>query len=156
MPEDYPFSVEELNQELADELGPGEELQIEDFEEIKIEGLPERPSFPIMVFILAVLKDFTDLLSFGLLGVLTNIIAWIAIRMYLFRKVGFIKRWLYKRYVFTLILEFIPFISMIPQWTIFVLRGYAKEKKRVDEVLTAVERLLLKEAGAPEIFERFV
>jgi hypothetical protein len=33
---------------------------------------------------------------------------------------------------------------MIPMWTIFVLRGHAKENERVDRVLRAVENLLFK------------
>jgi len=150
----YNFGVEELNNELGDEL-EGEEFTNEDFEELKVEGLPKKSSFPVMVLTLAVLKDFFDLVSLGLLGILTNIIVWIAIRIYLLKKVGFIKRWLYKKYIFTIILEFIPFVSMIPQWTFFVLRAYAKENKHVDAVLEAVERLLLREAGAPKIAQRF-
>jgi hypothetical protein len=79
---------------------------------------------------------------------------------YLSRKVSFVKRWLYRRYIFTLILESVFFVNAIPQWTIFVLRSYVKEKKQIDQVLTAVEKLIIRSATGggtgSKILERFV
>ena len=146
MPNQYPFGLSDLNKELEEEFEPGEELEEEDFEEIKTE-IPKRPSFPTITLIFAILKDFGDLVTLGILGTITNIIAWIVIRLYLFKKVGFIKRALYRQYIFALILEFIPFINMIPQWTIFVLRAYAKEHKKIDQILTAIEKLIIRHSS---------
>jgi len=143
MSKEYPFNLSELNKELKDEFKMSEELEEEDFEELKV-NLPKKPSFPVMTFCFALLKDFIDIVSLGIIGTIVNILAWIVISFYLFRKVSFIKRYLYRKFIFTLILEFIPFINMIPQWTIFVLRAYAKEKKNIDQILTAIEKLLIR------------
>jgi hypothetical protein len=159
MPNQYPFELSDLNKELEGEFDPGEELDDEDFEEIKAE-LPKRSSFPVRVFICALIKDLLDIASLGLLGTFFNIILWIIITKYLWGKIGFIKKWMYRRYIFTRILEFIPWINMIPQNTIFVLRGYAKEKKQIDKVLTAIEKLIIRsQTGGgfkAETLERFV
>lgn len=143
MANQYPFELSDLNKELEDEFEPGEELEEEDFEEIKTET-PNRPSFPIITLTFAISKDFIDLVSLGLLGTFTNIIAWLVIRFYLLGKMGFMKRYLYKKYIFTLILEYLPFVNMIPQWTIFVLRAHATEYKKINQILTAIEKLILK------------
>lgn len=139
MAEQYPFGLSELNKELGWE---GEEALAEnDIEEIKA-NLPQRPSFPIFTFFCALLKDFIDIASLGILGIFTNIIIWIVISVYLWGKVGFVKKLLYRRIIFVIILEFIPFINMIPQWSVFVLRGYFGERKKVNQVLEAIESLI--------------
>ncbi len=143
MPVQYSFDVSDLNKELEDTFEPGEELEEEDFEELKVNP-PKTPSFPFFVFTIALIKDFVDLPTLGILGIFTNIFAWIVIRIYIFRKVNFVKRWMYRRYIFTFILEFIPFINMIPQNTIFVLRAYAKEKKQINAVLEKLENLIIR------------
>lgn len=142
MPNQYPFGVSELNKELKDELEIGEELGEEDFEEIRI-NLPTRPSFPIHIFTLALIKDISDIYSVGLLGTFTNIIAMLVIRLWLFGKVGFIQKYLYKRFIFALILEFIPFINVIPQWSFFVWKGHFKERKRIDKILESIAKLII-------------
>lgn len=141
MSNNYSFSLGELNKKLEDEFGFEEGLEEEDLEEMQA-GELKQSSFPTIPLAFAVLKDFVDLVSLGAIGTLINVLAWIVIRLYLFRKVGFIKKWLYRRYIFTLILEFIPFINCIPQWTIFVLRAYATEKKRINQIFTAIEELI--------------
>ena len=145
MAERYPFKLSDLNRALEEDgfIEPGEELEEEDFEELQVKT-PKRPSFPVVILTLAVMKDLTDILSAGFLGSFTNIIAIIAIRIWLLGKMGFIKRYLYKRYLFAFILEFVPFVNAVPQWTIFVLRGHAKEYKRINQILTKVEELLIR------------
>ncbi len=56
----------------------------------------------------------------------------------------FVKRLLYRRFIFRIILEFIPIINMIPMWTFFVVRGRFKEKDSVNKILEAAESLLLR------------
>ncbi len=139
----FNFTLQQLNKELKLALGEDVELKEEDFSELKFK-LPEKPSFPYLIFFLALAKDFVDLVSLGFLGTFTNIIAFIFIRLYLIRKVGFIKRFLYRRYIFALILETVPWVNIIPQWSIFVLRAYAKESKVIDELLTSIEKLTIR------------
>ena len=143
MQEEYSFELSDLNKELEGNFEIGEELEGEDFEELKVSP-PKRPSFPIFIFICAVAKDILDIISLGLLGTFTNIIVWIIIRLWLFRKVNFIQRMLYRRYVFAWIIEFIPFFNWIPQWSIFVLRAHATEYKKIDQILTAIEGLIIR------------
>lgn len=155
----FSFGLADLNKELEGEFAPGEELNEDDFEEIKAD-LPKKPSFPTRIFICALVKDLIDIASFGLLGTFFNIIFWIIMTKYLWGKVGFVKKWLYRRYVFTRTLEFIPWINEWPQNTIFVLRGYAKEKKQVDQVLTAIEKLIIRSTAGKgfkgKMLERFL
>lgn len=163
MPNQYPFSLSDLNNELEGEFEPGEELGEGDFEELKANP-PKRPSFPVLTFCFALFIDFAFIISLfvslGILGSIINIIAWIVIRLYLFRKVGFIKRWLYRRFIFTLIVKFIPIINGVPQWTIFVLRARAMEHKKIDKILTAIEKLIIRSATGgglkSKALERFI
>lgn len=139
MSEQHSFGANELNNELGWE--GDEALTEDDIEELKINP-PKRPPFPILVLLFALVKDFSDIISLGLLGIFTNIIGWFVIRIYLFGKVGFIKKILYRRFIFTFILEFFPFINMIPQWSVFVVRGYFSEIKKIDQVLETIESLI--------------
>ncbi len=60
-------SSQEFNQALQ-EQGLREELREEEFEDIKAK-LPTHPPFPFEILTLALIKDFTDLISFGILGI---------------------------------------------------------------------------------------
>lgn len=143
MPKEYPFKLSDLNQALEDELGMGEELLEEEFDELQVNP-PKRSSFPKFIFICAVVKDIIDIVGLGILGTIINPLMWIIIRLWLFRKVSFVQRMLYKRFIFALIIEFVPGANWIPQWSIFVLRGHAAENKKVDEILRTIEGLLIR------------
>lgn len=143
----FNFNVNDLNRELEYEMEPGQELEEEDFEEIKA-SVPQKTTFPTGVFLVAVAKDFIDIFSviftFGLLGTIVNIFAWIILRLWLMGKVGFIKRRLYRKFIGRLVWEFVPLLNIVPWWTIFVLRAYAIENEEVDKILSAIERLMTK------------
>ncbi len=150
MAEDYPFGLEELNKEMGDELEPGEELSDEDFEEIKIEGLPSgRPSFPLITFTSSALIDVFNIFTLGFLGIITGVIAIIIIRIYLIGKYGFIKRWVWKRAMMRLGVKSIPVLGpFLLSWSFFVLRAHSKNYKRIDQILTAAEKLIIEGARA--------
>lgn len=112
----------------------------EDIEEAKINP-PKKPDFPFLIFLLAVCKDIADWLTLGIGGTIINIIVAPIMFFYLSGKVGFVKKRLYKKYVFTMILEFIPGINFIPQNTIFIVRGYMSEIEQVDKILSYLENL---------------
>ena len=119
-----------------------EELTEEDREEISARA-PKRPSFPVFIFSLAIFKDLGDLVSLGFLGLITNIFAAIAIRLWLMGKMGFIKRKLYKRMIIPFVLGFIPFANyIVPEWTVFVVRAHLQEYKKIDSILNAMESAL--------------
>lgn len=143
MPNQYPFELSDLNKELEDEIEPGEELNEEDFEEINAEGVPDRPSFPATVFVLAILIDIIKLVSFGFLGMLTAILGFIIIRVYLFGKMSFIKRYVYKKFIAAAVKNVIPIVgAFLGSWTWFILRAHSKNYKRIDQIITAVEKLI--------------
>ena len=143
MAEDYAFSAEDLNREFADELGPGEEWTQEDLEEIKIEGLPSsRPSFPLVTFVFAVLIDTVKLCSFGFLGIITAILGFILVRVYLFGKMGFIKRFVYQKTIVVVVKNIIPFVgAFLGSWSWFILRVHSKNYKRINQIIMALEKL---------------
>ncbi|MEK7175016.1 MAG: hypothetical protein AAB722_01610 [Patescibacteria group bacterium] len=121
-----------------------EGLEEEDIENAKI-NRPEKSDFPWLTVFLAVFKDISDipgeLLTFGLWGTVTNIIAAIVIFIYLYGRVGFVKKRLYRKYIFTVIIEFIPFINWIPQNAFFVMRAHATENEKLDKLFNYLENL---------------
>jgi len=134
-------SSQEFNQALA-EQGMINELNEQEFEEIKAQ-MPQPPPFPLKILMVALVKDFVDLFSFGFLGILANILAIIILWLWVRKRMSFVKRLIYRRLIFRMILEFIPIINMIPMWTVFVLRGHAKENETINKILEASESLLI-------------
>lgn len=143
MPEQYPFGFSEFNNELRNGDNGDDELTEQDFDEIKTNP-PKIPSFPTFVFIVALIKDLLDIASFGFLGPATNFFCWMAIKTWLDSKAEFIKKKQYKKYFFTFVLEWFPWISALPQNTIFVLRAHAAEKKQVNKITSTLLSLTLK------------
>lgn len=143
----FPFGLEELNQELAGVTEPGDELDENDFGQIQAEGLPDRPNFPVVVFVFAVLADLGTVLTAGFLGIVFSAVMLITLWIYLFGKYGGIKRWVWKRAVARLGLKSIPVLGpFLLTWSFFVLRAHSKNYKRIDQILTSVEKLMLREA----------
>ena len=145
MPQIFNFNVNNLNKELEYEMEPGQELEEEDFEELQAR-MPQRPSFPTGVFLVALAKDSIDIFSvlftFGLLGTIVNIFAWIILRIWLMGKVSFIKQRLYRKFIGRVVWEFVPLLNIVPWWTIFVFRAYALENETLNKIFGAVERLM--------------
>lgn len=121
-----------------------EGLEPEDIEAAKI-ARPKKSEFPYITVLLAVFKDISDipgeLLTFGLWGTITNIVAATVIFIYLYGRVGFIKKRLYRKYIFAMVIEFIPFINWIPQSTFFVIRAHATENETLDKLFGYLEGL---------------
>jgi len=136
------YNLDDLNKELENDL-EGNEIEQEEIEEIKSDAF-RKPHFPLMIFILALFKDLIDIVSLGIIGAIINIVVSIIIRIYLFGKVSFVKRMIYKKFLTSQIVEYIPIVNMIPLWTIFVIRAYLTEKKAINRVLTALEKALAK------------
>lgn len=118
-----------------------EGIDTEHIEAAKIDK-PEKPDFPFIIFALALAKDIGDWLSLGVGGTILNIIVVPIMFIYLRGKMGYVKKWVYRRYIFTMIIEFIPFINWIPQNAIFVVRAHLKEHEQIDKLLSFVESFL--------------
>lgn len=141
------FTAENLNREFANELSPDEEFDEEEIEDIKAEGVPpERPSFPLITFIFAVLLDvlkpLVQIFSLGLLGIVISILGFILTRIYLIGKIGGIKRFIWKNTIVTAVKGSIPFLgAFLGSWSYFILRAHSKNYKRIDQILTFIEKL---------------
>lgn len=142
MENEYPFQLEDLNRALEEETEEGDELDEEDFEEIK-NKTPEEPSFPVATVILALLIDTVKLFTFGFLGIVTALAGFILIKVYIFGKMGFMKRFLYRRRIVAAAKNLIPVLgAFLGSWTWLILRAYGKEKERTAKIIDAVERLI--------------
>lgn len=140
------FTAENLNREFANELSPGEEFDEEEIEDIKAEGVPpERPSFPLITFIFAVLLDvlkpLAHIFSLGLLGTVISILGFILTRIYLIGKISSIKRYIWKKTIVTAMKSCIPVLgAFLGSWSYFILRAHSKNYKRIDQILTFIEK----------------
>ena len=111
-----------------------------------------QPSFPIITLTFAVLIDAIKLISGGFLGILAAILGFILVRVYLFGKMGFIKRFVYRKVVAAAVKNVIPVVgAFLGSWTWLIFRAHGKQKKRANQILTAVEKLL-----TPKHLERFL
>jgi type IV secretory pathway TrbL component len=144
MENEYPFQLQDLNRELESEIEEGDEIDEEDFEEIKRKA-PEPPSFPIATVILALLIDTVKLFTFGFLGIVTALAGFILVRIYLMGKMSFMKRFLYRKTVVAAAKNLIPVVgAFLGSWTWLILRAYGKQKERTGQIIDAVERLILR------------
>jgi hypothetical protein len=147
MPQDHSFNINSLKEELGNEFEPGEEFEEEDFEEIRIEGVPEKPSFPIIIFIFAVIIDLFKLLSLGFFGPILFIFGWILVRVYLQGKISFIKRYVWKKALAHSIKNIFPLVSaFLGSWSYFIFRAHSKNYQRIDQILRAIEKSLTNES----------
>lgn len=140
------FSREELNQELANDSELGVEgLDEEDFETIEIEGVPERPGFPTITFIFAIILDLVKIISLGFFGWLASLLGFILVRVYLIGKMSFLKRRMRRKFAAQAFKGSIPILSIfLGSWTFFVLRAHAKNYQKIDKIISTVEKLIEK------------
>ena len=116
----------------------------EDIEEAKINP-PKKPDFPFLIFMLVAFTDIGGfvggILTLGFAGTILNFITAPILFFYLSGKVGFVKKRLYRKYIFATVVKIVPGINFIPQNTIFVVRGYMSEIEQVDKILSYLENL---------------
>lgn len=104
------------------------------------------PSFPLIIVIFALIKDLVDLASFGFLGWITSPILGAIIFFWFLGKRSFIRRLLWRRFIkkrafVTAILEIVPFVSMVPWTTFFVIKAHYKETKIIQELDLLVDAI---------------
>lgn len=131
-----------------------ENLENEDEESLLMaEEKAEESSFPLIIVIIALLKDVAidAPLTFSLIGGILSPIFSLVFTVILFFWVlgklsgGWWKkkliRWLWLRYIVAIIIEFIPWINIVPTNTIFILMAHYREKKMVKLFNLALEEL---------------
>lgn len=110
--------------------------------EVMIENPPEKPSFPFLIFPMAVLKDILDSLDLTGIGAFFTTATSILVGALIFgwcllhgAQGGWWKkrliRSLWRRFFFMIILEFIPGAKIIPATSIFVYMTYNSDSKLV-------------------------
>ena len=119
-------------------------------------ALPSEPSFPVIIFILAITKDVLDWpanLSV-VLAVFASVLSFvigIIIFLWLLGKLGFFKKqllkWAWKRFIVVIAAEIIPGLNMLPWATVFVYLAHKKETKLVRLLFASLERLQLRSGG---------
>lgn len=110
---------------------------------------PEEPAFPWLMFGAAIFKDLLDSLDLTGVGVvittLTSFVLALVIFLWLFGKIKWYQkgllRWVIRRYGIVVILEFIPFVKIIPIWTFYVFFAHHREKKLVKLIYEGIGRL---------------
>lgn len=128
-------------------------------EVILINKAPKAPQFPFIIVLMAIFKDIVDFLNLTLVGAPIPVVAAFIVGIVLFFWVlgkasgGWWKKklikWLWNRYIVALLIEFIPFINMVPATTIFILLAHYREKKLVKAINFALEQL--KKGGLAEV-----
>ncbi len=137
--------IKEIFQEQKEEFEDGDEKML-------IAEPPEKPEFPWIIFLAAVIKDILDVpLELTLVGIiLTTVLSFILSIVLFFWILGKasggwwkkkIISWLWSRYVAVIILEFIPFFKIIPTTTIFIYMAHKRETKLVKLFNLALEEL---------------
>jgi len=108
---------------------------IEEAGEVESWNMPGEPNFPILIFLVAVFKDFIDIVSGGFLGWLTSLIAGIVIWFWTLGKTNIVEkrlmRWFIRRFIIRMLLDALPIVGMWPFATTLILAAHHREKKLV-------------------------
>ncbi len=137
------------------------EQSIEDDLNIEIDTL-KKPSLPVIILLLAVVKDLIDIaftvaliVTVGFTGIFTFIIGWgisalfaIIIGVWITQKVGIVRKLLFKKVIVkTIIFLFfgsIPGIKAFPEATLLVFLTHLNEVKIVNQIYSELEALTFK------------
>ena len=119
-----------------------ETLTIEDAQ-IESLSMPTHVEFPMLILIIALFKDISDMGSLGMLGFITSFLFGMIIYLWIFNKSSLIQRMLWKRrarLIIVFIIGIIPIINFIPESIILVLLVYSHEKAIVKHFFDKLER----------------
>ena len=114
-------------------------------EETQIESLSvsSNVELPILIIIVALLKDISDIVSTGIAGIITSLVFGMIIYLWIFSKSTIIQRrmmkWFIRRFVVVIIIGIIPLINFVPEATILVLLVYNREKGIVKDFFDSLE-----------------
>ena len=128
----------------------GFELAVEDAS-LVVKDPPRESGFPVVIFLLAIVKDLFDILELTVVGIIITKILSVLFGIVLFfwclgkLSGGWWKkkliRYIWKRYIIAMAIEAIPFIAIIPANMIFILMVHNREKKVVKIFNSLLEQL---------------
>lgn len=129
----------------------GEQFKSEDAEQLVSEAPPQIPSFPVLMFGMALVKDLLDVLDFTGVGVIATffftIVFAFVLALWSLGKIsgGWWKKALIRkllvRFAITFTVEMIPFVKIVPTNVVFVLLAHFHETKVAKLFNEALERL---------------
>jgi len=107
---------------------------------------PKIPPFPATVLSLAILKDSLDLLDLTVIGIIATTIFSILFTIFLFiwtlkRGVGLVTKRIFKivaKFIALLLLDFIPFIKILPFTVVYVVLVYNSHTKVVKALVKTI------------------
>ena len=128
-----------------------ENLKEEGFDEKEIieaqEKRPEKPSFPILIFMVAITKDIADWITLGIGGTIINFIAAPILYFYMRKHGGRTKKKMYKKFIAATVAGFVPGVNMIiPEWSIFVIMTYHAEQESAVKIINFADSFAKKTA----------
>ncbi|MDP3764721.1 MAG: hypothetical protein Q8Q95_03830 [bacterium] len=126
------------------------ELEAEGLTEEEIEGVKngdiKEPVFPTMIFAAALTKDTLDIIealwvvTFGIIGTITNTFMVPLVYTYVNTNLNLSRRYIYKRLIGKAIAEFVPYLSAVSFWSLFVWKAHQREKKKMEKVLSIMNK----------------
>lgn len=123
----------------------GNGIDAADFGEAKT-SIPSKPSFPLFIFSLAILKDVLDFAQLTIIGIIlswavTIVFAIIAL-FWCMGKAGFLKkRFVIKPLVSMVTVGLLPVLGFLPEASVFVLWMHYRETKYVGDILKSLENI---------------
>ena len=129
--------------ELAELTAEG--LTEEEVEAVKRGDIKE-PIFPVMIFAAALTKDILDIIevlgvfTFGIIGIITNTFMVPLIYTYVNTNLSLSGKYIYKRLIGKAVAEFVPFLSAVSFWSLFVWRAHNREKNKMEKVLSIINK----------------
>ncbi len=133
------------------------EISPEEFKEIRAQT-PEIPHFPLLIFTIAMLKDFIDIMVVFItvttagMGLVLTVIVWIitaimaaVIWLWIFNKSTFIRKWIIKKAARRIALFFLikitPLLYVAPTASLTVYLVYKSESGFIGKIIDAVEKV---------------
>jgi len=123
----------------------------EDQSEETLIKAPKKASFPALMLAIAIVKDLVDFADFSGVGAVfvygSAAIFWTSYFIYIFRKVGYMRKLLFKRMAWPIVLFFaaniFPWLRVISMEFLLILLGHYHEKRIVKkfwETLESIDR----------------
>lgn len=130
----------------------GESLSEQDFSQLQTESAKSRPSFPALIFSLALIKDVLDVpldltVVAAIFASILSVFCGLALAFWMLGKMsgawykrGMIK-WFWRRFALVMVIEFIPGLQLIPANVVLVWMAHNRENKAVQLLNNSLEIL---------------
>jgi len=101
----------------------------------KGENVPSEASFPLLIFLVALIKDILDAFTGGVFSFIFSLLFGFVLWLWWFNKTSFIKKyirkWVIKRVIFFIVGDSIPFAAVLVPSSLLIVLWHYREKKIV-------------------------